>query len=63
MAQSAHGYLVVDEYFRPGSVHSCTDYATYRLNIQSGAKMGIEIFRNKSLLRTNFVRIWIFGIP
>ena len=63
MAQSVHGYLVVDEYFRLGSVYTLsgqkylytakypyTDFVIYRLNIQLGAKLGIEILRYQKFI-------------
>ena len=37
MAQSVHGYLVVDEYFRPGSVYSDHYYLICVISISRSA--------------------------
>ena len=76
MAQSVDGYLVVDEYFRLGSVYTlpgqicsstakypCTEGAIYRLTIQLGSKMGIEIYMYKKFVLLELTLVRIFDIP
>ena len=46
--------------------YSCTDCAIYRLNIQFGAKMGIEIYRHQKfvVLALTWVKFfYFFDIP
>ena len=56
-----HIYTLSGQKYFNTTKYPCTDCAIYRLNIQLGAKMGIEIYRYQKFVVLALTLVKIFG--